>query len=321
MNISKLALSVAATAIMATGVASAADFPVRPIQVVVPYSAGGSTDLSLRVFADTFEKKFEGKQMVIRNQPGGGGAIGTSAAAHGRADGYTLGAAAQGPIAIKPHIGGTDYQVDDLAFVGLFARSLQVMVACKDAPFTDYDSFVEYAKGNKPQVGNSGAGGANQVSAEAFAKAAGIKIESIPFQGSSKARTACIGGHIDAMVASPAEAKAASDAGQMTPLFVMEEKRIDLFPDTPTAVEKGVDFTWSSWKGLIAPKDTPEAELAWLRDAVKEVATDPDFVTKMTDMGEFVTFEDASTFEKRVHNDSEVAKTVLEELGMLGMNK
>ncbi|WP_316858728.1 tripartite tricarboxylate transporter substrate binding protein [uncultured Cohaesibacter sp.] len=316
-----LSLSVAAAAMMVAGSVSAASFPARPIQVIVPYSAGGSTDLSLRVFADVFEKNFEGKQMVIRNQPGGGGSIGTSAAAHGRPDGYTIGAAAQGPIAIKPHIGGTDYEVGSFNYVGLFARSLQVMVACKDAPFADYDSFVEYAKSNKPQVGNSGAGGANQISAEAFAEAAGIKIESIPFEGSSKARTACIGGHIDAMVASPAEAKAASEAGQMTPLFVMEDKRIDLFPDTPTAVEKGVDFTWSSWKGLVAPKNVDADALAWLRDAVKTVATDPAFIKKMTDMGEFVTYEDAATFEKRVQNDADVAKKVLEDLGMLGMNK
>lgn len=315
-----LTLTVAAAALTVASVASAADFPSRPVQVVVPYSAGGSTDLSLRVFADVFESKFDGVQMVIRNQPGGGGAIGTSAAVHGRPDGYTLGAAAQGPIAIKPHIGGADYTVDDFAFVGLFARSLQVMVACKDAPFTDYDSFIAHAKDAKPQVGNSGAGGANQVSAEAFAEAAGIKIESIPFEGSSKARTACIGGHIDAMVASPAEAKAASEAGQMVPLFVMEDKRIDLFPDTPTAVEKGVDFTWSSWKGLIAPKSVPEETLAWLRNAVKEVATDPAFVKKMTDMGEFVTYEDSATFEKRVRKDADVAHKVLEDLGMLGMN-
>lgn len=321
MKTSTSTLALAAAAMMVTGLASAADFPVRPIQVVVPYSAGGSTDLSLRVFADVFEKKFEGKQFVVRNQPGGGGAIGTSAAVHGRPDGYTVGAAAQGPIAIKPHIGGTDYEIDNFAFVGLFARSLQVLVACKDAPFSDYDAFIEYAKSKKPQVGNSGAGGANQISAEAFAAAAGIKIESIPFEGSSKARTACIGGHIDAMVASPAEAKAASEAGQMVPLFVMEDKRIDLFPDTPTAVEKGVDFTWSSWKGLIAPKNTPADQLAWLREATKAVATDPAFVQKMTDMGEFVTYEDAETFEKRVRKDSDVSRKVLEDLGMLGMNK
>ncbi len=298
-----------------------AEFPERPLQVVVPYSAGGSTDLGMRVVADTLERKFDGIRVVVRNQPGGGGGIGSSAVAHARPDGYTLGAGAQGPIAILPHVGGADYTVDDFEFVGLFARSLQVMVACKDAPFSDYDGFVEYAKTKAPQIGNSGAGGANHVSAEAFGKAAGIKIASIPFGGSSEARTACIGGHIDAMVASPAEAKAASAAGQMTPLFVMEDKRIDLFPDTPTAVEKGVDFTWSSYKGLIAPKGIPEKDLTWLRDAVKTVAQDPDFIKTMTEMGEFVTYEDGPTFEARVKKDSKMAEEVLSDLGLLGMNK
>ncbi|WP_417695216.1 Bug family tripartite tricarboxylate transporter substrate binding protein [Roseibium sp.] len=307
---------------MVLGVATPAlaEFPERPLQVIVPYSAGGSTDLGMRVVADALETKFDGLRVVVRNQPGGGGGIGTSAAVHARADGYTLGAGAQGPIAILPHVGGADYTVDDFEFVGLFARSLQVLVACKDAPFSDYDSFIASAADKAPQIGNSGAGGANHISAEAFAKAAGIKIESIPFGGSSEARTACIGGHIDAMVASPAEAKASSEAGQMTPLFVMEDARIDLFPDTPTAVEKGVDFTWSSYKGFVAPKGIPDADLAWLRNAVKEVATDPAFIAKMTEMGEFVTYEDGPAFEARVKKDSEMAKTVLEELGLLGMN-
>ena len=97
MKKSLLTLSVAVAAVMAAGTVSAADFPARPIQVIVPYSAGGSTDLSLRVFADIFEKNFEGKQMVIRNQPGGGGAIGTSAAVHGRPDGYTHRRSCAGP--------------------------------------------------------------------------------------------------------------------------------------------------------------------------------------------------------------------------------
>ncbi|MHA6344272.1 tripartite tricarboxylate transporter substrate binding protein [Roseivivax sp. CAU 1761] len=308
----------AAVAALAAGAAQA-EFPERPIQVVVPYSAGGSTDLSLRVVADTFERLFDG-QVVVRNQPGGGGAIGSSAAINARPDGYTLGAGAQGPLVIKPLIGGTDYQLEDVEFIGLFARSLQVMVACADAPFSDYEGFVEAGKSGKPQIGNSGAGGANQISAEAFAAAAGMEIESVPFNGSSEARTACIGGHIDAMVASPAEALAAAEAGQMTPLFVMEDERIDLFPDTPTAVEKGVDFTWSSWKGLIGPKGMDEATLAWLRDAVEQVANDEEFRTTLTDMGEFVTFEDGEAFAARAARDAEMTRAVLEDLDMLGLN-
>ncbi|CAM5325303.1 tripartite tricarboxylate transporter substrate binding protein [Frigidibacter albus] len=142
----------------------------------------------------------------------------------------------------------------------------------------------------------------------------------MPFGGSAEARTACIGGHIDAMVASPAEALGAAESGQMIPLFVMEAERIDLFPDTPTAVEKGVDFTWSSYKGIIAPKGIPEAELAWLREAVAAVAADPQFIKTMTEMGELVAYEDGPAFEARVTKDAEISREVLESLGLLGMN-
>lgn len=301
--------------------ALAADFPARPIQIVVPYAAGGGTDLSARLLAESLQRHIPGATVIVRNQPGGGGAIGTSAALHGRPDGYTIGSGAQGPLALLPHLGGTDYQIDDVNFIGLFGRNLQLMVACKDAPFSDYDSFIAYAQDQKPQIGNSGAGGANHISAEAFGKAAGIQIESVPFGGSSEARTACVGGHIQAMIASPAEALAASEAGQMTPLFVMEPERLDLFPDTPTAVEKGVDFTWSSWKGLIGPKNIPEADLAVLVEGLKAAVEDPEFVQKMQDMGEFVTYEDPASYEARARKDSDMARAVITDLGMLDMNK
>ncbi|ABN78155.1 Bug family tripartite tricarboxylate transporter substrate binding protein [Cereibacter sphaeroides] len=297
-----------------------ADYPQRPIQIVVPYSAGGSTDLSARLMAESLARHLEGATVVVRNQPGGGGTIGTSSVANARPDGYTLGIGAQGPLSIAPHMGGADYALTDVEFVGLFGRSLQVFVACANAPFADYDAFAAYAKDKPVQVGNSGAGGANHISAEAFGKAAGLKIESVPYPGSSDARTACVGGHIQAMVASPAEALAASEAGQMTPLFVMEDERIDLFPDTPTAKEKGVDFTWSSWKGVIAPKGIPEEVMAPLKAAVKAASEDPDFREKMTAMGEFVTYEDGAAFTARAEKDAEVALKTLDELGMTGMN-
>lgn len=297
-----------------------ADYPERPVQVIVPYSAGGGTDLTMRVFAEAFERLFPGANMVIRNQNGGGGSIGSSAVLNSRPDGYTLGAGTQGALVIKPQIGGTDYQLEDVEFLGLYARSLQVLVACKDAPFDNLDDFLTYSATKAPQIGNSGAGGANQISVEAFAKAADITVESVPYDGSAPARTACIGGHIDAMVASPSEAKAASEAGQMTPLFVMENERIDLFPDTPTAVEKGIDFTWSSWKGLIGPKGMDTATIEWLRDAVKQVVMDEQFRNTLTEAGSFVFYETAEEYEARATREKATSGQVLEELGMLGIN-
>ena len=316
----KTILALTASVATVSAGAAMAEYPKRPIQIIVPYSAGGGTDLSVRVLAESLERHIEGATVVVRNQPGGGGAIGTSAAVHARPDGYTLGTGAQGPIALLPHLGGTDYQIEDINFIGLFGRNLQLLMACADAPFTDFDSFMAHAKETPVQIGNSGAGGANHISAEAFGKAAGIKIESVPYPGSADARTACIGGHIDAMVASPAEALAATEAGQMTPLFVMEDERIDLFPDTPTAVEKGVEFTWSSWKGLIGPKDLPEDVQATLSKGLEAAVADEEFQQKMKDLGEFVVYEDGPTYAKRAEADSEVAKQTIEDLGLLGMN-
>ncbi len=319
IKLTRILAAAALTMLMFTPALAA--FPERPIQVIVPYSAGGSTDLSMRLLADSFKRNVDGATMVVRNQPGGGGSIGVSATLHARPDGYTVGAGAQGPLSLLPHLGGTDYSVDDVEFIGMMSRSLQLLVACKDAPFNDFDSFMSYAKEQAPQIGNSGAGGANHVSAEAFAKAAGIKAKAVPYQGSSNARTACIGGHIDAMVASPAEALEQSKAGNMIPLFIMEEKRIDLFPDTPTAVEKGIDFTWSSWKGLIAPKGIAEDTLKTLREAFAKSVADKEFQDKMTEMGEFVEYADAAALEKKVRSDSATAEAVLRDLGMYGMNK
>ncbi|MBM3604140.1 MAG: tripartite tricarboxylate transporter substrate binding protein [Alphaproteobacteria bacterium] len=313
-----VALAAAAASVLA--VPALADYPERPIQIIVPYSAGGGTDLSVRLLADSLTRQLEGARVVVRNQPGGGGSVGTSAAIHARPDGYTLGTGAQGPLALLPHLGGTDYQLEDVNFIALFGRNLQVLVACANAPFQDFDAFMAHAKDNAVQVGNSGAGGANHISAEAFAKAADVKIESVPYPGSADARTACIGGHIDAMVASPAEALSASGAGQMTPLFVMEDERIDVFPDTPTAAEKGIDFTWSSWKGIIAPEGLPEEVKATLQEAIAAAVEDQEFRTAMEELGEFVVFEDAEAYEARAVADSEVARQTIEDLGLLGMN-
>ncbi|MFH1803917.1 MAG: tripartite tricarboxylate transporter substrate binding protein [Pseudomonadota bacterium] len=313
-------LIMAAALLSATLSTEALAFPDRPIQIIVPYAAGGGTDLSIRLFAESFERNIEGSTMVVRNQPGGGGSIGTSGALFPRPDGYTLGTGAQGPLALLPHLGGTPYTIDDVEFIGLFGRNLQVLVSCKDAPFGNFDEFLDYSKTKAPQIGNSGAGGANHISVEAFAKAANIKIESVPFGGSSEARTACVGGHIDAMVASPAEALGQVEAGNVSVLFVMEPERIDLFPDAPTAVEKGIDFTWSSWKGVIAPKGIPAEELAFLRDAVKTAVADDEFQKKMEEMGEFVIYEDPEQYEARARADSETAEAVIRDLGMYGMN-
>jgi tripartite-type tricarboxylate transporter receptor subunit TctC len=302
--------------------AQAQDFPSQTIEIVVPYAAGGGTDLSVRVLADVMQKHLDGATVIVRNEPGGGGAIGTGSSLSANADGYTLGTGAQGPIALLPHYGATNYTIDDVDFLGLMGRNLQVVLACADAPFATFEEFVAYAKENPATVliGNSGAGGANHLSVEAFAKASGTSFENVPFGGASEALTACAGGHIDAVTATPAEARVHLEGGAVKAIFVMEQERIASMPDVPTAVEKGVDFTWSSWKGIIAPKGIPEDVRTKLVDAIEASVNDPDFIAKMEEMGEFVDYRDPAGYEELARSDSEMAEGIIRDLGMFGMN-
>ncbi|NRB54485.1 MAG: tripartite tricarboxylate transporter substrate binding protein [Salinicola sp.] len=316
-----LALAAGMTGLF-TGSATAADYPVRPIQVIVPYSAGGGTDLSARIMADTI-KKYLDKPMIVRNQPGGGGSIGTSSILHARPDGYTLGMGAQGPLAMLPHYGGVDYSIDDVEFLALMGRNLMVLAACQGAPFDDAQGFLDYAEAHpgEVRVGNSGAGGANHIAMEGLANAAGLEVKSMPFGGSSAAVTACVGGHIDGVVASPAEVLPQADNGGLEPILVMEDKRIDVLPDTPVPSEFGIDFAWSSWKGVIAPKGLPEAVKKTLSEALRKTFQDEDFLSRMKDMGEFVDYRTGDAYRELAEKDSKTAEAIIRKLGMYGVNQ
>src|SRR5690606_39741657 len=135
------------------------------------------------------------------------------------------------------------------------------------------------------------------------------------------ALTACAGGHIDAVTATPAEAKPHLESGAVKPIFVMEEERIPAYPDVPTAVEKGVDFTWSSRKGIIAPKGIPDDVRSKLTTALEATFKDPDFIAQMEKMGEFVDYRDSAGYEKLARGDSQMAEGIIRDLGMYGMNK
>lgn len=312
----------AGVALGGVATATAQDFPSHTIQIIVPYAAGGGTDLSARITADILPRHLPGATVVVANQGGGGGAIGTGAALNAEPNGYTLATGAQGPLSLLPHYGGTTYTIEDVEFIALMARNLQLVLACDGAPFSDFEEFVAYGRDNpgETMIGNSGAGGANHLAIEAFATAAGAEFENVPFAGAADALTACAGGHIDATIATPAEARPYVDSGALTPLFIMEEERIADFPDTPTAVEHGIDFTWSSWKGIVAPQGLPEAVRETLEAAFEATFSDPEFVTRMEALGEVVDYRDGAGYEQLARTDSEIAEEIIRELGMYGMN-
>lgn len=306
---------------MAAPAVQAAEYPARPVQIIVPYNAGGGTDLAARVLAQTMEK-YLGGTVIVRNQPGGGGSIGTSATVHAKADGYTLGTGSQGPLVMLPQYGGIDYSINDVDFLALMGRNLMVIAASKDAPFKTGAEFLAYAKAHPGEVtvGNSGAGGANHVATEGLGMAADVKLKSMPFGGAVAAITACLGGHIQAVVAHPPELANHVKAGNLNVIMVMEDKRIADFPEAPTTKELGVDFTWAAWKGVIAPKGLPDDVRKKLADALDKTFHDQDFLKKMKDMGEDIDYRPADAYKALAMKDSAVAEKVIRAIGMHNMN-
>ena len=316
----RLALALCLSLIVGLSV-QASDFPTRPIQVIIPYSAGGGTDLAVRVLAESVKKALP-RGLVVINQPGGGGSIGTSAISHAAPDGYTIGTGSQGPLCLLPHYGGTDYTKDDFEYIAFMGRNLMCLAVGKRSPVQDAKELVEYCKNNpgKFSIANSGAGGANHLMSEGLAKSAGISIKAMPFNGASAAITAAVGGHINAVVAHPSELVNHVKSGNLKVILVASDDRIKEFPDAPTSKESGIDFTWAAWKGIIGPKNMPEDIRAVISGAIETAMKDPDYIKKMNDMGEYIEFLDGTDFKKLCDGDSQKAETIIRDLGLYGMN-
>lgn len=305
----------AAVALALVGLAPAAwasGFLARPLELVVPYAAGGGTDVVARLVAERLAAQLGGR-VEVRNVVGGGGSIGTSQVLHAPPDGYTIGTGSQGPLAMLPQYGGLDYGIDDVDFIALIARNRMVLVARAGLPFADAETLLAHARAHPGTVtvGNSGAGGANHVAAEGLAMTADIRIRSVPFAGGAAAVAACLDGRIDTVVAHPSEVQVAVRAGHLVPLLVMEETRIPEMPAVPTARELGVDFTWAAWKGLIAPRGMPAEARARLVAALDAMFAEPDFRARLAALGETVDYRPGAAFADLARRDFLAAGRVI----------
>ncbi len=181
----------------------AADFPSKEIQIIVPWPAGGATDLIFRSLAVPTEK-YLGKAVIVVNRPGGAGAVGYTDAAQASPDGHTL-VSAITPLTILPHEVKTIFSYKSFDPVINVSTDPSMFLARPDAPWKDLKEFINYAKQNPNivTVGNSGAGGGVHLVALAFEKAAGVKFNHIPFPGGGPSVTALLGGHINVVSVSP----------------------------------------------------------------------------------------------------------------------
>ncbi len=294
--------------------APAAEFPTKEIQIIVPWAAGGATDLIFRALGATAGKYLQ-KAVVVVNRPGGGGAVGFTDAMKARPDGYTL-VTAVTPLCILPHQTATAFTYRDFDPILNVVSDPSMFLVQADAPWKTTPEFVEAARKNPGgiTVGNSGAGGGVHLVALAFEKAAGIQLNHIPFSGGGPSVTALMGGHVNAVSVSPPEGVAQIKAGQLRIIALFAAQRLAMFPDVPTVKEQGIDFSMGMWRGLAAPKGTPPEVTRILHDAFKKTMDDPEFQARAKEMSVILSYLGPKDFEALMARDDEFLGKLIKSL-------
>ena len=242
------------------GVAGAQDYPNRPIRVVVPYSAGGSSDGPMRVIAQEMSKQL-GQQMVVENKPGQGAMLGSAEVVKAPPDGYTL-LLASNPNAISASLYSrlTHDPVEDFAPISLLASEQAVLLVHPSVPAKTVREFIAYVRERPGKVdySSSGNGSAQHLFMAMFTSMAGIQMNHIPYKGSAQAVTDLLGGQVSAAVPGLAAMRGHIREGRARALAVSGANRASAAPEIPTMFESGLPgYELYVWMGMLAPKGTP----------------------------------------------------------------
>jgi tripartite-type tricarboxylate transporter receptor subunit TctC len=299
------------------GIAQAQQFPTRPVTLIVPWPAGGSTDIGMRALAAATEKHL-GQSIVIENRPGAGGTIGpANMAANAKPDGYTV---AQLPITVFriPFIQKTSFDpTKDFTYVIHVTGYTFGVVVKADAPWKTFGELIEYARANpgKLNYGTPGAGTSLHITMEQIAKMKGIKWTQVPFKGVAESMNALLGGHID--VTSDSTGWAGSvNAGQARLLVTWGAARTKNWPDVPILKEVGIDLISNSPFGIGGPKGMDPAIVKILHDAFKKGMEEQSYKDSMAKLDQEAFYLDTAAYHAFAMKQIAEQKQLVEDLGL-----
>jgi tripartite-type tricarboxylate transporter receptor subunit TctC len=297
----KCLVGVAFALVAATGlgVAVAQDYPTRPLTMVIPFAAGGPTDVLGRVVGARMGEVL-GQQIVIENVGGAGGMTGAARVANAQGDGYamvlgTVGTHAQGQTLYSKPLYNS---VTDFTPVALLAEVPIVLITRKDLPVNNFKEFVDYAKANQAKMsyGSAGAGSATHLGCVLLDYIIGTKITHVPYRGTGPAMQDLTGGRIDYLCEIITTAKPQIDGGSVKALAIFDSKRSPALPDLPTAEEQGTPKLEAyTWNALFMPKGTPPAIIAKANKAAVEAMKTPGVKEKLSGLGAQVVSDDRMT--------------------------
>lgn len=277
-------------------------YPSKPINVIVPFTAGGSTDLLARAIEKVWPK-YSKQPWIVINKPGGGGVIGTEYVVRAKPDGYTLYFGyGSGHDVVMPHLQKMPFDTfRDLAPVSRISIHSVVVLTGTKSKFKSLPEMIAWAKKEGKPITSSVStkAGAVDITLTALGKAAGINIVTIPFAGGADSVTALAGGHVMIGGNHPSEAMPHIKAGRFRPMAVALPQRDPSLPNVPTLKELGINvYTWGSIKGVAVPSKTPKEAIRYLDSTLQKVCNDPDFKKIMNNLNQPVMYQNSADFGK-----------------------
>jgi tripartite-type tricarboxylate transporter receptor subunit TctC len=294
----KLILGALAALASLAGTAAAQDFPARPLTMVIPFAAGGPTDVLGRVIAARMGELL-GQNVIIENVGGAGGMTGSARVAQAKPDGYTMvlgtvGTHAQGQTLYKRPLYNA---ATDFTPVSLIAEVPIVLIARKDLPVNNLKEFVDYAKKNqdKMQFGSAGAGSATHLGCVVLNSAMGTNITHVPYRGTGPAMQDLQGGRIDYLCEIMSTAKPQIDGGTVKALAMLTKQRSSALPNVPTAIEQGLNVEAYTWNAIFLPKGAPDAIVKKLHDAALSAIHTSAVKDRLEGLGAMIVSDDRAT--------------------------
>jgi len=298
------------------GKALSAGYPSKPVELVIPWPAGGRSDISTRLMAPFLEKNL-GVPVVVINKVGGGGILGMAHVRDAKPDGYTLSSGGMAMANFQYQKPG-NLSLWDYTWIARVYWTPQVLAVNVKSPFKDLKGLVDFAKANpgKLRHGNTATGSTTHMCSEDYAKKFGLKFTQVPYKGEGDTVKGIGSGEVDFAFGLMLVFRPLLEDGKLRILGVADEKRNPLFPQVPTFREQGYDFSAPTWEALHAPKGLPPDVYQKISEAARKSLTDPDLIGKFGKIGMNISHQAGSEFTEWLKTYDKEIKDLTMELGL-----
>jgi tripartite-type tricarboxylate transporter receptor subunit TctC len=299
-------------AVLLHATANAAEFPNRPIQLIVPYAPGGVTDQVARILAQGLEKRL-GQAILVVNRPGASTILGTQSVARAAPDGYTIGLVSVTHVSNVSLYKQLPYTQSDFTPITPVANTVNVLVVGSELPVRSLSDLIAYIKARPGQMNYAtfGIGSSAHLAGLLFETMIGAKMTAVHYRGGGPAAVGVMTGEVQMVFGGPLSVAGGVEAGKLRPIAVTSRQRLSVYPDVPTFLESGLDFVRGTWFGLLAPAGTPDPIVRIIADAVKYTMEETETRKAIVDSGTEVFVTSPEVFGRFIADETKLWTRVL----------